>query len=154
MEISGNHFFAATPEEVWQIICDPVVLKQSIPQCETMERLNETQWQGTARLKIGPFSTLFSGLITLSNLNPPHSYTISIEARSWLGNSTGSADVRLENSDNGTRLHYDARAVIGISLLDKAAGMASGMAQSIAEKFFNRLADIIAQQRQKDTLAS
>lgn len=154
MQISGKYFFSATPEEVWQIICDPVALKQSIPQCESMTRLNETQWQGTARLKVGPFSTLFNGLITLSNLNPPDSYAIAIEADSWLGHSSGSADVRLASEGNGTFLHYDAKAVLGIRLLDKAADMATGMAENIAEKFFTRLAEIIAQQRQKDTLAS
>lgn len=141
MRITGAYPFTASPEQVWRLIRDPAALKASIPQCESMTQLDETHWQGSARVKIGPVSTLFKGDITLSNLVPPHSYTIGIKATSWLGQSSGSADVSLQESESGTILHYTAEVLIGIKALDKAMDMASGLARTLADKFFARLAE-------------
>lgn len=146
MDIEGRYCFAASPQQMWDVICDPAILKQSIPQCETIERISETQWRGTARVKVGPLSTLFSGLITLSNLNPPDSYTITIEADSWMGHSRGTADVTLTATPQGTELFYKAHAEIGIKALDKAMGLASGLAHSLADKFFLRLTEAVEAQ--------
>ncbi len=150
MDITGTYHFAASPEDVWRVICDPVALKQSIPQCESIERINETQWRGTARVKVGPLSTLFSGLVTLTNLNPPSSYTITIEAESWMGHSNGTADVTLVASATGTKLTYTAHVKVGIKALDKAMGLATGLAHSLADKFFARLAEAIAIQSKQE----
>lgn len=147
MHITGTYAFDAPPETVWAVICDPVALKESIPQCESIERISETQWRGTARIKVGPFSTLFSGVVTLSNLNPPHAYTIGIEADSWMGKSHGSADVTLTPAGAGTVLTYIADVAVGIKVLDKAMDMATGLAHTLADKFFARLAEHIKQQQ-------
>jgi len=156
MNISGRYPFAATPQDVWEVICDPAVLQLSIPQCESIERINEHQWRGTARVKVGPLGTSFSGLITLSNLNPPHSYTITIDAESWMGKSSGSADVTLTATDSGCELAYTATVHVGIKALDKAMDMATGLAHTLADKFFARLAEQIAARKaaEKSNVAS
>jgi carbon monoxide dehydrogenase subunit G len=144
VEISGNHFFAAQPDTVWQAICDPVTLKACIPQCESIERLSDTEWRGLARVRLGPFKVPFMGEITLSDLDPPHSYRIHITAKGWVGSGTGEARVTLTPENEGTRLAYAATAHLGIKLLDKAMSLADKVAAHLAESFFTRLAEKIA----------
>ncbi len=140
MKISGQHAFKAPPPAVWDAICDPEALKACIPQCEKIERQTDTLWIGIARVRIGPVKVTFDGVVTLSNVDAPRSYTIAIEASGWVGKAHGQSHVRLEETAEGTLLHYDAEAHIGISLLDKAMNLANRVAAELADSFFTRLA--------------
>lgn len=143
MEVAGQYRFATAPEQLWQAICDPQVLKACIPQCDFIERMDETHWKGTASVKISFMKVSFDGLVTLSDLNPPHSYTIQIDSSSWVGKARGTARVQLVPEGDGTALSYLAEVHIGIKLLDKAMNLAEGLAKELADKFFARLAEQI-----------
>lgn len=142
MELAGRYPFPAPPLVVWETICDPAALKQCIPQCESIERVSDTEWRGTAKVKIGPVSVPFEGFITLSNVKAPESYTLTIVAKSWMGSSQGSADVVLSPDGAGTMLDYKARVSLGIKLLDKAMEKADKLAKHLADAFFARLAEV------------
>jgi carbon monoxide dehydrogenase subunit G len=126
MDVTGTYIFSATPEQVWQAICDPAALKACIPQCEEMVRLDETHWQGFAKVKVGPFKLRFQGDITLSDLNPPHSYVMSLLAKSRIGSAHGQSAVSLQalavavGEPPQTQLYYTASTHIGIKVLDNA----------------------------------
>lgn len=140
MKITGQHPFKAPPAAVWAAICDPDTLKACIPQCEKITRESDTRWVGEARVRIGPIKVLFTGIIVLSDVLPPERYTIAIEASGWVGKAHGQSHVRLIPDADGTTLHYDAEAHIGIALLDKAMNLASHVASELAESFFTKLA--------------
>ena len=147
MQITGQHDFTASPDEVWAAICDPSILKSCIAQCEEIRQLSATEWHGSAKVKIGPLGVPFKGIILLSNVVPATSYTINITATSWVGTSHGSADVSIAPGDKGTTLAYTANVAIGIKMLDKAMGLASDVANRLAISFFNRLNDEIIRRR-------
>lgn len=149
MDISGRYPFPAPPELVWETICDPEALKACIPQCTDIKQLSPTAWEGQARVKVGPFGVNFEGFITLLNMNPPHSYTLAITAKSWVGTSEGHADVVLTPENGGTMLSYNGRVTVGIKLLDKAMDKAEGLARHLADAFFARLADVVAERKAK-----
>lgn len=152
MKISGQHLFKAPAEAVWQAIYDPETIKSCIPQCETITRESDTNWVGTARVRIGPLKVLFTGHITLSDVVPPESYTIGIEASGWVGKAHGTSQVKLVPGDTGTMLHYDAEAHVGISMLDKAMNLANRVANELAESFFTKLAaEVEGRQTRNDT---
>lgn len=159
MDVTGSYIFSATPEQVWQAICDPAALKACIPQCEEMVRLDETHWQGFAKVKVGPFKLRFQGDITLSDLNPPHSYVMTLLAQSRIGSAHGQSAVSLQalpataQGKPQTQLYYNASAHIGIKLLDNALQHASQLARELADTFFGRLATYIEQEAQTNAVA-
>lgn len=140
MKINGSHLFHATPEQVWDGIRDPELLKACIPQCEEILCVSDTFWQGKARVKIGVFKTSFTGDIILSEANPPQSYRIHITAKGFVGSAEGDALVTLTPEESATRLTYNAEAHLGIKILDKAMSLADSVAADLAESFFTRLA--------------
>jgi carbon monoxide dehydrogenase subunit G len=77
MEMTGSYRIAAPRDEVWAALNDPAVLKDCIPGCESLDKLSDTEMQAVASMKIGPVKARFSGKVTLSDLKPPESYTIS-----------------------------------------------------------------------------
>ena len=93
MEMNGEYRIAASREKVWAALNDTEILKKSIPGCEEINRLSETEMTATVVAKVGPVKAKFTGQVTLSDLNPPNSYRISGEGK---GGAAGFAKARAE----------------------------------------------------------
>ena len=52
MDMTGERRIEAPRQAVWQALNDPAVLKASIPGCETLEKLSDTDMKATAAVKI------------------------------------------------------------------------------------------------------
>jgi uncharacterized protein len=86
MKISGEYLVLTRRAKVWAALNDPVVLgpvvlKESIPGCESLEKLSDTPMAATVKTKLGPVSATFMGKMLLSNLDPPNGFTISGEGK-------------------------------------------------------------------------
>lgn len=141
MEMTGEHRIAAPRSVVWEGLNDPEVLRRSIPGCDTLEKTSPTEMTATVTAKVGPVKASFGGQVTLSNLNPPESYTISGEGKGGAaGFAKGGADVRLAEDGDGTVLHYAVKANIGGKLAQLGARLIDGTAKKMADDFFTRFA--------------
>ena len=96
MELTGEYKIPAPRQTVWEGLNDPETLKACIPGCEELEKSGDDSFAAKVKSKIGPVSAKFSGEVTLSDLNPPESYTISGEGKGGAaGFAKGSARVNL-----------------------------------------------------------
>ena len=96
MDMTGQERIEAPVETVWRALNDPEVLKRCIPGCETLEKTSDTEMAATVVLRVGPVKASFEGAVELTNLNPPHSYTITGEGKGGIaGFAKGGADVSL-----------------------------------------------------------
>lgn len=145
MEMSGEHRIKASKKEVWDNLNDPEVLKQAIPGCESIEKTSNNELIATVKAKVGPVSAKFNGKVTLTNVNPPNSYTISGEGQGGpAGFGKGSADVSLEEEDeNTTILKFSATAQVGGKLAQIGTRLVDGAAKKIAGQFFENFAKIL-----------
>lgn len=146
MDISGDFDIPASRQQVWDALNDPEVLAQCIPGCESIERESDTELLAKMMAKIGPVKARFESRILLSNLNPPHSYTISGEGKGGpAGFGKGSADVTLTDSGGNTMLHYIATLQVGGKLAQVGSRLVGGAARKIADDFFSKFAEVVAQ---------
>jgi carbon monoxide dehydrogenase subunit G len=145
MEFVGDYRFHASAMEVWHALNDPDVLKATIPGCETMTRVTPTHFAGHVSYKVSVLTLSFDGQITLSELEPPTSYRISVEAHGKVaGTAAGTAKVRLVDTAAGSHLHYEASTEIGGRLATLGAKLMHGTATKYADKFFARFAEAMA----------
>ncbi len=146
MDISGEFDIPAGRQQVWEALNDPDVLAQCIPGCESIERESETAFVAKMIAKIGPVKARFESHILLSNLNPPRSYTISGEGKGGpAGFGKGSADVTLSDIDGNTTLHYTATLLVGGKLAQVGSRLVGGAARKIANDFFGKFVEVVAQ---------
>jgi carbon monoxide dehydrogenase subunit G len=138
MDMNGSATINAPLDLVWKGLNDPDILRQCIPGCESLEKTSDTEMTATVVLKIGPVKARFEGAVQLSNLNPPHSYTISGEGKGGMvGFAKGGADVSLaEQPDGTTLLTYSVKADVGGKIAQLGARLIDSTAKSLAEKFF------------------
>jgi carbon monoxide dehydrogenase subunit G len=142
MEMTGERRIPAPRERVWAALNDPAVLQAAIPGCESVERIADDQFQAKVAMKLGPMSARFGGKVTLSNINPPESYTISGEGTGGaMGFAKGGADVALEaEGPEATVLRYNVKAQVGGKMAQLGARLIDSTAKSMADQFFDRFA--------------
>ena len=58
MEMHGERLIPAPRDTVWAALNDPAMLQASIPGCESVEKLSETDLTARLALKIGPMAGL------------------------------------------------------------------------------------------------
>lgn len=136
--IEGEETIAAPVDRVWQAMNDPEVLKACIPGCQSLEKTTDTDMTATVVLKIGPIKATFNGAVTLENLNPPHSYTISGEGKGGIaGFAKGGADVTLtEAGPDQTLLRYAAKADVGGKIAQLGSRLITSTSKKLAGEFF------------------
>ena len=142
MEMTGEYPIAAPRQTVWEALNDAETLKACIPGCETLTKTSDTSFEAKVKAKVGPVSATFTGAVTLGDLNPPVSYTISGEGKGGVaGFAKGGAKVALEElGPNETLLKYDVKAQVGGKLAQIGARLIDGTAKKLADEFFSTFA--------------
>lgn len=145
MNITGESEINVPPSVVWEALNDAEILRQSIPGCETLDKVSDTEFTAKVTTKIGPIKAKFSGEVELADLDPPNGYTLSGRGSGGAaGKARGSARITLEAIPEGTRLSYDVTADVSGKIAQLGARLLKGTATSLAEKFFANFNAIVA----------
>lgn len=113
MKIEGSYPFSAPRDVLWPMLLDPTVLANVMPGCEKLETVDENQYQGILKIKVGPVQGKFQGDVVLSDISSPESYNITVNGRGAPGFVKGSGSLRLEADGDMTMLHYSGDAQVG-----------------------------------------
>ncbi|MEQ9814247.1 MAG: carbon monoxide dehydrogenase subunit G [Azospirillaceae bacterium] len=139
--MTGHRLIPADRETVWKALNDPEILKASLPGCEEIVKTSDTEMTAKLTAKVGPVKAKFTGALTITDSNPPVSYTLNGEGKGGAaGFAKGGASVRLEETDGGTILHYEAKANVGGKLAQLGARLIDGTAKRMADEFFSNFA--------------
>ena len=140
--MSGEVVLPADKATVWARLNDAETLKASIPGCESLEKLSDTELQAVAKVKVGPVSARFKGKVNLSDLDPPNSYRISGQGDGGIaGFAKGGANVKLaDEAGGGTRLAYAVDAQVGGKIAQLGGRLIDSTAKKLADEFFANFA--------------
>lgn len=137
MEMSNTQSVPAPPEQTWQALNDPEILKTCIPGCESIEKISDTEYALAMTAKVGPVSAKFKGKMQLADLKPPESYRIVFEGQGGpAGFAKGDAKVSLTPEGGGTQIAYTVHAQVGGKLAQIGSRLVDGAARKTAEDFF------------------
>ena len=139
MEMTGEFRIPAPRQRVWEGLNDPEILKSSIPGCQTIEKLSDTEFTAKVLAQVGPVKANFAGKVTLADLNPPQSYTIAGEGTGGVaGFAKGSAKVTLEEDGAETVLRYGVQGQVGGKLAQIGSRLIDATARKMADEFFGK----------------
>jgi carbon monoxide dehydrogenase subunit G len=144
MDMDGSRNIDASPEFVWQRLNDPMVLKQCIAGCEEIRVTGEGVFVASLNLRFGPLATSFDGRLSLSDIVNNRSYTITFEGVGGVaGYGRGTARVRLESAERGTRLIYIVETDISGKLARIGKPLVNRIARRLIDDFFSRFENVI-----------
>ncbi len=144
MELTEQRTIAIPRDAVYAALNDPEILRQCIPGCKELEMQSPTELVAVMGLKIGPVKATFNSAVTLTNLNPPESYTLVGEGKGGAaGFAKGSADVRLTEDGDSTVLEYTVKANVGGKLAQIGSRLVESSTRKIAANFFEKFTDLV-----------
>jgi len=143
MEQSGEYRIESPAEAVWAALNDPDVLARCIAGCQSMEKVSQSEFRAKVKARVGPVSALFDAELTLSDVDPPHAYTVSGRVKGGpAGFGRGSARVELAPDAGATILRYHVQGSVGGKLAQIGSRLVDGSARKLAEDFFAAFAEI------------
>lgn len=114
MKVEGEYTFDGPREEVWALIRDPEVLSTALPGTQSLEQVNENEYQGEMNIRVGPVGGVFSGRIVVSDEVPPKSCTLTVEGKGKPGFVNGTGHIQLSDQEGGkTHMMYAGDVQIG-----------------------------------------
>ncbi|MBN8963153.1 MAG: carbon monoxide dehydrogenase subunit G [Rhizobiales bacterium] len=145
MTMKGEVTLHADRNTVWAKLNDPEVLKAAIPGCQDLEKIGETAFRATVKLKVGPVSATFKGSVELTDIDPPNGYRIVGQGEGGIaGFAKGGARVRLHDipdSPESCKLEYEVEAEVGGKIAQLGSRLINGVASKTADQFFSNFAE-------------
>ena len=89
----------------------------------------------------------YAGTVQLAELQPPSSFVLRASGAGAPGTVSAEVAVRLTEQDGGTRLDYDADAVVGGMIGGVGQRMLAGVAKKLAGEFFAGVDEVLAGRR-------
>ncbi|MFU8777089.1 MAG: CoxG family protein [Roseovarius sp.] len=144
MQMSDARDIKADRATVWAALLSPEVLKECVPGAQEVTGTPEDGFEATVVQKVGPVKATFKGMVKVSNIVEMQSLTLTGEGKGGAaGYAKGGANVRLEDSETGTRLSYDVEANVGGKLAQLGSRLVDGFAKKMADQFFTRLEEVL-----------
>jgi len=145
MEMTGEQLIPVPQDKVWLGLNDPDVLKACITGCESIEKVSDNEYKVALVAAVGPVKAKFTGKLLISDLNPPHSYSIAFEGSGGAaGVGKGGSQVKLTPEGTSTRLSYAAKATVGGKLAQIGSRLVDGVARKMADDFFVKFNAVMA----------
>jgi carbon monoxide dehydrogenase subunit G len=144
MKIQGSHTLDFPREQVWRALLDPGILARTLPGCERLERVGETDFQGALNVQVGPVKGQFQGTLQLSDLRPLEGYHMKLDGKGPAGFMSGEGDLRLADAGGSTLLTYDLDAQVGGRLAGVGQRLIESSAKSISRQGLEGLARELA----------
>ena len=142
MIIEGEYQLPCKIGEAWQALNDPQTLQRCIAGCESIEQTGEDSFECLITAKYGPVKARFKSVLNLTNIDAPHSYTLSGEGKGGAaGFGKGKADVRLTQEGEMTTLRYQAEFTVGGKLAQVGSRLVASTTRKLANDFFTRFSE-------------
>ncbi|MFV2035065.1 MAG: CoxG family protein [Halocynthiibacter sp.] len=144
MELNATRIIAADRATVWAHLNSAETLAASIPGCEQLTGTPEDGFEAVVKQKVGPVRATFRGGVTLSDIVPGVSYTISGEGKGGVaGFAKGTALVTLADHPEGCELTYAVVAKVGGKIAQLGSRLINGFARKMADQFFVRFQEVV-----------
>ena len=118
---------------------DPAVLTRCIPGCERLEPTGENSYKAVLKVAIAAIKGSYSGTVTMSDLDAPKSYKLTVEGKGTPGFVRGVASVTLTQEGESTDFRYSGDVQVGGLVASVGQRMLQGMATTLLHQFFECL---------------
>jgi carbon monoxide dehydrogenase subunit G len=139
MEITATYKFAATQQQVWTLLMDPEAIKSCLPGCKELRPTGENRYQAEMSIGVAAVTGTFTSIVTLSDLQPPNSYRLSVDATGKPGFAKGSATIVLRATTAGTEVDVTATSEVGGLIARVGQRLIDGVARMTMDRFFGCL---------------
>jgi carbon monoxide dehydrogenase subunit G len=123
LKLEGSYTIAAPRERVYEKLRDPSLLKQCIPNCQSLDLQPDGKYLAKIQAGIGAVRGSFTGYVQITDEAAPTTYRLVIEGSGGPGFVKGDAVVTLTEVAEGTHVAVAGDGQVG--------GMIAGVGQRV-----------------------
>jgi len=139
MKIAGAHVIPVEPERAYALLQDPAVLGKSMPGCDALEQIGESEYHMKMKMVLASISGLFDGKVRIAEPNPPAGFRLIVEGSGKIGFMRGDGLLTLSAAEGGTQVAYDGSVEVGGTIASVGQRLLDTTAKMIIKRFFNKL---------------
>ncbi|HUR07907.1 MAG TPA: carbon monoxide dehydrogenase subunit G [Nonomuraea sp.] len=139
--MAGSAMIGVERHRVWDALQDPAVLVRTIPGCERLEETGPDTYRMTVTAGVASIKGVYQGEVSLAEPSAPESFVLRARGQGAPGTVEATVQVRLSEVGEGTRVDYDADAVIGGMIGGVGQRMLGSVAKRTAGEFFAAVED-------------
>jgi carbon monoxide dehydrogenase subunit G len=143
MKVAGEYTFDAPQEMVWAALQDPQVLASIMPGCEKLESVGDNEYEGALKIKVGPVQGDFQGKVKLEDINPPQSYSMTVNGKGAPGFVNGQGGLKLTAQGDQTLMEYEGDAQVGGRIASVGQRLLDSSARSIIKQSLEGLNEVM-----------
>jgi carbon monoxide dehydrogenase subunit G len=173
VKISGSYTLPVAPERAYQILQDPAVLAQTMPGCESLEKIGPDEYRMKMKVILAALSGQFEGKVRITDQAPPSSFRLIVEGSGRIGFLKGDGLLKLvpvysvgtiisavlpaagttapaaspasdATAATKTLVSYEGDAQVGGTMAAVGQRLIDGTAKMMIKKFFDKLAALVA----------
>ena len=145
MKISGANVLPHPVAQVWDALLDPGVLVRTIPGCERLEATGDNAYAMTVTAGVAAIKGTYDGSCSLADLEEHESLVMRLKGAGAPGTVDATVEVAFEDlGAEGTRISYDADAVVGGMVGGVGQRMLASVSKRMAGEFFGNVGAVIA----------
>ena len=139
VELTGEYEFPVPPDVVWEALQDPDVLARVMPGCQRLEKVGEDEFKGNIKISMGPVQGAFQGTVVYSDMRPPESLRLLVNARGPSGIVNGEGELVLTATGSGTLLRYQGEGKVGGRMASVSQRLMESSAKAITKQCLQSL---------------
>ncbi len=89
-------------QEVWNAIIRPDILAEILPNCQSLEPLDDDKFIANIEIKIGPIKGKFKTKLSLFDINEPNGYKFKADGDGIKGTMSGQGEIQLSDRGEST----------------------------------------------------
>jgi carbon monoxide dehydrogenase subunit G len=137
MKVDGNVTMDGSQQAVYDTLNNPDVLRQCLPGCEKFDEIAPGRYEAILKAGVAGIRGTFTGTVTLSDANPPNSYTLSVEGTFSGGFVKGVGRMTLApEGENKTKITYNGDGQVGGPLASIGQRLMMPAARMLINQFF------------------
>jgi uncharacterized protein len=146
-----NRFTVQAPApRVWAALMNFERVVPCMPGAELLERKDEDSYQVQVRVKVGPMSMTYRGVVEITDRDEDaRTASMRVQARETRGQGTANATVEIALAESGTAT--EATMSTDVRLSGRAASMGRGVigdvSQALITEFAGNLAQLLAEEK-------
>ena len=137
MKVDGNVTMDGSQQAVYDTLNNPDVLRQCLPGCEKFDEVAPGRYETIMKAGVAGIRGTFTGTVTLSDANPPDSYTLTVDGTFSGGFVKGVGKMTLSpEGDDKTKLVYSGDGQVGGPLASVGQRLMMPAARMLINQFF------------------
>ena len=138
--IDKQYPIPASPEQCWQVLSDVIDLATCMPGASITEKLDDTHYKGSVKVKVGPANAAFAGDIEIQGIDTVLKEIRMLGKGADRGGSSASMQLNaslLAQPDGSTNLVGKATVIVNGKFAQFGGRMMTSVSDMILQQFAN-----------------